>query len=231
MLSNLFTTIFASGKFIQPSSWDSIAVLSRDTIPGYCPGICPGILSRDTLGKRFWIFGDLCPTPLSSYNLISVTLVTMGKSAKSNEPIRTVVSLEDGKESTQPKGWAFLSKKDKNNARAATTKALEKIEIGQFTKLGELDPPISKVLAEKIFRAMVKAAAQRQREYDFPIGQLLFSQAVKNCVSFVIANKLHDAAIDTMDIKTIMKITPGLFSTLHPQLPSSYLLSPTSRCP
>ena len=122
--------------------------------------------------------------------------------------------MKDDKGYRPPKGWAFLDQKAKINAKAATQPVLDKIENGQFTKLGELNPPISKELAQTIFRAMLKEAAQRQRDYDFPIYQLLFSQAVKNCVSFVIANKLDDAAIDTMEIKTIMKITPGFFSTL-----------------
>ena len=104
-----------------------------------------------------------------------------------------------------------MNKTAKDLATEAAQTILNTIEKGQF-KLGARNP-INEELAETIFRAiLVKEAAPKDRHFNFPIYSLMYSQAVKNCISFAIANNLDDAAIDTVEIKKRMKINPGFFS-------------------
>ena len=113
----------------------------------------------------------------------------------------------------RPKGWEFLSKDTQNLVYGASEIVLEKIECGQFTSLGSQKPKIDKRLAELVFKSMVKEAVQKQRHYNFAMDYLMYTPAIKNCMSFALSNTLDNDGIDNMNVKKIMKITPGFPST------------------
>ena len=94
------------------------------------------------------------------------------------------------------KGWEYLSPRIRNKVRRITASDLEKIKDGDFILSDEDQLKIREDMAELIFKAMVKQAVERQRNYDFKIYDLVFSQAIKNCVSVVLSSNLDEDGID-----------------------------------